>query len=47
MSEVLIAFMGLNFIIMVEHIIIVNRLDGLEQKINDLKGNKDGNNINK
>lgn len=38
MSEVFIAFMGLCLITLVEHIIVVNRLDRLEQKIDTLKG---------
>lgn len=37
MSEVFIAFMGLNLITLVEHIIVANHLDRLEQKINKLK----------
>ena len=38
MSEVFIAFMGLNLITLVEHIIVTNHLDRLEQKIDKLKG---------
>ena len=37
MSEVFISFMGLGLIIIVQFIIVVNRLDRLEQKINALK----------
>ena len=43
MSEVCITFMGICLITLVEHIIVSNRLDELEQKINALKENEGGN----
>ena len=44
MSEVFIAFMGLGLITTLQFIIVVNRLDRLEQKINALKENDNGEN---
>lgn len=44
MSEVFIAFAGLNLITLVQFIMITNQLDKLEQKIDKLKGKEDGNN---
>jgi hypothetical protein len=41
MSEVFCYFMGLALITTVQYFIIVNRLDGLEQKINKLKGEEE------
>jgi hypothetical protein len=44
MSEVFCCFTGLALITTVQYFIVVNRLDGLEQKINELKENENGSN---
>ncbi len=41
MRETLIAYIGLNLIMLVEHFIIANHLDRLEEKIDKLKGEEE------
>ncbi len=37
MNEVFFTFMGLGLITTIQFIIVINRLDGIEHKINELK----------
>ena len=44
MSEIFIAFMGLGLITTLQFFIVVNCLDKIEEKINVLKGQQNGDN---